>query len=133
MRITGRCLCGGITYEANGPLENITSCHCTMCRWQSGSAFGVTAAIESASFQWMTGEELLSSYQSSSDASRMFCSICGSNFGAMEEGKMTYLSLGTVMGDPGSLPADHIFVGSKAPWYEIADGLPQHDEWPPSE
>jgi hypothetical protein len=23
-----------------------------------------------------------------------------------------------------------MFVGSKAPWYEILDDLPQHDEYP---
>jgi len=23
-----------------------------------------------------------------------------------------------------------MFVGSKAPWYEIQDDLPQHDEYP---
>jgi hypothetical protein len=25
----------------------------------------------------------------------------------------------------------HIFVGSKARWYEIPDDLPQHAEYPP--
>jgi hypothetical protein len=24
----------------------------------------------------------------------------------------------------------HMFVGSKAPWYEILDDLPQHNEYP---
>jgi hypothetical protein len=27
-------------------------------------------------------------------------------------------------------PAFHIFVGSKAPWHEITDDLPQHLEHP---
>jgi hypothetical protein len=27
-------------------------------------------------------------------------------------------------------PTAHMFVGSKAPWYEIRDDLPQHDEYP---
>jgi hypothetical protein len=27
----------------------------------------------------------------------------------------------------------HIFVGSKAPWHEITDALPQYPEFPPSE
>ncbi len=27
-------------------------------------------------------------------------------------------------------PIDHIFVGSKAPWYEIADDLPQFEQGP---
>jgi hypothetical protein len=38
--------------------------------------------------------------------------------------------VGTVDGDPGVRPREHIFVGSKAPWYEIADALPQFEEWP---
>jgi hypothetical protein len=33
--------------------------------------------------------------------------------------------------DPGVQPQMNIFVGSKAPWYEITDGLPQYEEWPP--
>ena len=39
---------------------------------------------------------------------------------------------GTVDGDPGTCPREHIFVGSKAPWHDIADRLPQYEEWPPS-
>jgi hypothetical protein len=39
--------------------------------------------------------------------------------------------MGGVDGDPGGRPSGHIFVGSKAPWYEIADDLPQHEEYPP--
>jgi hypothetical protein len=33
--------------------------------------------------------------------------------------------------DPGVRPKLHVFVGSKAPWWEITDGLPQHDKWVP--
>ena len=39
--------------------------------------------------------------------------------------------VGTLDGDPGMRPREHIFVGSKAPWYAIADRLPQYDQWPP--
>jgi hypothetical protein len=39
--------------------------------------------------------------------------------------------LATVDGDPGVRPGEHIFVGSKAPWYEIVDALPQYEAWPP--
>ncbi len=48
-----------------------------------------------------------------------------------EGGKLSWVTLGTVTGDPGLRPAAHIFVGSKAPWYEITDRVPQFDEWPP--
>ena len=39
--------------------------------------------------------------------------------------------VGTLDDYPGMTPQEHIFVGSKAPWYEISDALPQHREWPP--
>jgi hypothetical protein len=37
---------------------------------------------------------------------------------------------GTLIDEPTLKPTHHQFVGSKAPWYEIHDDLPQHDEYP---
>lgn len=34
--------------------------------------------------------------------------------------------------DPGARPEAHIHVASKAPWFTIADALPQFAELPPS-
>jgi hypothetical protein len=39
--------------------------------------------------------------------------------------------MGALDDDPGVRPREHIFVGSKAPWDEITDALPQHGEMPP--
>ena len=33
------------------------------------------------------------------------------------------------MDEPALKPIAHMFVGSKAPWYEILDDLSQHDEY----
>jgi hypothetical protein len=38
---------------------------------------------------------------------------------------------GNLAGELGIKPEGHIFVSSKAPWYNIADSLPQHAEYPP--
>jgi hypothetical protein len=38
---------------------------------------------------------------------------------------------GTLDDDPRPVPGIHIFVGSKAPWFEIRDSLPQFSEYPP--
>ena len=43
------------------------------------------------------------------------------------------LALGTVDGDPGCKPMHHVMVGSKAPWFEITDHLPQSEEAAPNE
>ncbi|HTX46679.1 MAG TPA: hypothetical protein VMD48_10385 [Solirubrobacteraceae bacterium] len=37
---------------------------------------------------------------------------------------------GSLIDEPDLKPTAHMFVGSKASWYEILDGLPQHDEYP---
>jgi hypothetical protein len=41
------------------------------------------------------------------------------------------LALGTLDDDPRVKPQFHVHVASKAPWYEITDGLPQFDTDPP--
>jgi len=43
------------------------------------------------------------------------------------------LAMGTLDDDPGVLPSYHIFVGSKAAWYDITDHLPQFDTFPAPE
>jgi hypothetical protein len=36
-----------------------------------------------------------------------------------------HVALGSLVDEPAIRPAGHIFVGSKAPWFEITDDLPQ--------
>jgi hypothetical protein len=38
---------------------------------------------------------------------------------------------GSLDSEPGIEPAGHIYVGSKAPWFEITGDLPQFAEMPP--
>jgi hypothetical protein len=40
--------------------------------------------------------------------------------------------MGTLDDDPGIRPTFHVFVGSKAPWFEITDQLLQFDGFPPA-
>lgn len=133
-KFTGRCLCGAISYEINGDLGPIYNCHCSKCRRWHGSAFRTRAAVETEKFSWVTGEKLLSKYQDSGGVIRTFCSICGSNLISILQDNPDFigLPLGGLEQDPGHRPLAHIFVESKAPWYEICDDLPQHAQWPGS-
>ena len=132
-KLTGQCLCGAIAYEIKGKLGTIVNCHCSKCRRWHGSAFRTRAAVESRNFKWLKGEESLSKYHSSARVIKTFCSICGSNLISILEDHSDYIGLpiGALDQDPGDRPEMNIFVGSKAPWYEITDNLPQYDEWPP--
>ena len=35
--------------------------------------------------------------------------------------------MGSLVDDPAVRPKEHIFVGSKAPWFTITDDLPQYE------
>lgn len=125
--IRGSCLCGAVRFELRGPLGRASHCHCSMCRKAHGAAFGTYARIARSDFALLAGEESIRSYRSSPKATRTFCASCGSTLQWLADDRLDAIdvALGTLDDDPGIRPALHIFVGSKAPWYVIADALPQ--------
>ena len=131
--LKGSCLCGSISYEINGPLDEVRDCHCSMCRKAHGAAFRSRATFRSPDFRWTAGENLVTWYQSSPGTQRGFCSHCGSPLLSRfdESPEVCGLPLGCLDTDPGVKPAMHIFVGSKAPWFEITDSLPRYEAGPP--
>lgn len=126
MTIQGGCLCGGMRYQISGPLTEVGNCHCSMCRRFHGAAFTTRARVGAAHFRWLSGQDLLAIYESSPGVCWAFCRVCGSSLGIPAEGKLSDIALGSLDSDPGVRPAEHVFVGSKAPWFEITDLLPQH-------
>jgi len=131
--LTGHCECGQISFEVTGEVHDFSHCHCSQCRRLHGAAFASFAAVCRADFRYLAGESVLKSYNSSDSHTRLFCGECGSNIGVelSDEPDDIYLSMGAIDGNPRLPPAYHIFVGSKAPWYEINDKAPRFDEFPP--
>ena len=129
--IVGGCLCGRVRYEVAGPLLNADHCHCSMCRRQHGAAFATYADFKPGDFRWVSGEDKVKVYETSTGGGWCFCSECGSTLAGTQRGRITAVTLGTVEGDPGVKPGSHIFAGSRAQWHEIADDLPQFAERPP--
>jgi len=130
MRLRGSCLCGGIKYEVTGPLGRIVNCHCSMCRKATGSAFRTRAAVRTEAFRWLAGEAQVPRYNSSAGETRTFCRVCGSTLPTFfrDHPEQIGLPLGTLDDDPEAKPSGHVWVGSKAPWWEISDEQPQYDE-----
>lgn len=132
MTITGECFCGAVAYQVNRPLLDARSCHCSRCRKAFSAQASAYALVETGSFQWSKGEELLSSYIGEQGFGLQFCSRCGSTLCGVFEGVVHGLSLGCVNGDPSVEIARHIYVGSKASWEIVPEGVLQYDEAPPS-
>jgi hypothetical protein len=130
--IKGSCFCGTIRYEVGGPFNSMISCHCSMCRKHHGAAFATYVSAPMDHFHWVTGEEALLQYRSSPQSTRNSCRVCGSTVPMMVPAhSLALLPAGPLEGNLGIAPQAHFFTGSKAPWYTIADDLPQHEEYPP--
>lgn len=102
-----------------------------MCRKLHASAFRTRAKITSESWKTIQGEELIKFYESSPGEHKGFCSNCGSSlFTKFDEyPDILGFPFGTLDTDPKAKPTRHIYVGSKAAWHDIADNLPQQQEY----
>ncbi len=125
--LTGGCFCGEITYQINGPLRDARSCHCSRCRKAFSAAASAYAVVDAGTFEWMSGQDRLTTYASHDGYGFQFCSQCGSTLCGIHNGEVHGVTLGCVNGDPDIKSIRHIFVGSKASWDVIADGVPQYE------
>lgn len=128
--LKGQCLCGTVRYEVADEFRYALNCHCSQCRRATGAAFKPFAGIECEKLRVFAGADQLLKFGDDTDHD-VRCSACGSFlYSVVREGLYVHVTLGSLMMEPSIRPTAHIFVGSKAPWHEITDSLPQHRELP---
>ena len=126
--LTGGCECGAVRYEVPDAFLYSLNCHCSRCRAATGSAFKALAGIEREKLEVTRGADTLFIY-GEPDAHDTRCGVCGSLlFSVVRDGAYVHVAMGSLVDEPSIRPTDHIFVGSKAPWFEITDDLPQSVE-----
>ena len=122
MSLTGKCLCGAVTFTADEVDSHVHGCHCSMCRNWSGSPM-LAASVGSVSF---TGEESISRYLSSEWAERGFCSKCGSNlFYRLKEADQYIMCTGAFDDQSGFELVGEIYIDEKPPGYGFAGDHPR--------
>lgn len=92
---TGGCLCGALQYVVNGPLRDVSICHCQFCRrtLTRGGAFTACASADLV----LTASATLKWYRSSPVARRGFCGKCGSQlFWERTRGEKISISVGSL-------------------------------------
>jgi hypothetical protein len=70
------CLCGAVNITANEINPKFTVCHCDSCRGWGGAPFFAVQCGENVNIE---GIEKVKMYESSSWASRGFCTDCGTH------------------------------------------------------
>jgi hypothetical protein len=128
--LVGKCECGTVAYRVEDAFRYAMNCHCSRCRAATGSAFKAFAGIEREKLELTDGADAVLVF-GEEDLNDTRCAVCGSLlFSVVREGAYVHVAMGSLVDAPGIRPSKHIFVGSRAPWFEITDDLPQFDEYP---
>jgi hypothetical protein len=124
--LSGACLCGRVRYEVDGKIGPVVHCHCVTCRKAQGGPFVTNAPVRRKYFRLVSGADVVAEFESSPGKKRCFCRICGSPLWSHRDSDPATIRirLGLLDSDPGRRPLAHIWMGEKAPWYEITDALP---------
>ena len=128
--LQGGCGCGAVRYEVADAFLYAANCHCSQCRAATGSAFKSFAGIERGKLTITEGLEQVAIFGDDDLTHDTRCAACGSFlFSVVREGEFVHVAMGSLIDTPSIRPTEHIFVGSKAPWFEITDDLPQAEEY----
>lgn len=131
--LRGSCLCGDVTYEVTGAFTEVHNCHCSRCRKARAAAHTTNGFTTYDGVRFLTGETGLRSYKvpGAEIFTHVFCGRCGSGMPRRNKADdVSSVPFGSLDDDPHRTPDDHIYVGSKAPWYEITDTIKQFDGEP---
>ena len=126
--LIGECGCRTVRYRVADAFLYAMNCHCSRCRAATGAAFKPFAGIEREKLEITDGQDALLVF-GEEDLNDTRCGTCGSLlFSVVRDGAYVHVALGSLVDEPGIRPTKHIYVGSKAPWFEITDELPRLDE-----
>jgi hypothetical protein len=129
----GRCLCGDVAFELAGMPEIVQNCHCSRCRRARSAAHATNAFFRREQLTWVRGEESVVNFPlpGAKRFGQAFCRRCGSPVARVVASTgYVVVPCGSLDDPPGRFPRGHIFMGSKAPWYEVTDTLPRWEELP---
>jgi hypothetical protein len=122
----GACLCGGVRYEVDGPLDDVVVCHCSRCRRTHGHVGAYTACsagdlrlLDSGSLRWYVAD----------GRERGFCDRCGSSifWRVTGDGEVS-IAAGTVDEPTGLKTVSHIYTATPGDYYELAGEGEHHGE-----
>ena len=126
-KLAGACRCGAVAYEVADAFDFAVYCHCSLCRRASGAAFKPIAGIAAERLRIAVGHAHILRVEAP-NWHEVRCSLCFSLlYAVVRGGAYLHVAMGTLRDDPSIRPSAHIFAASKAPWFDIADDLPQYE------
>jgi hypothetical protein len=120
--LAGSCLCGANKFTIDGPMGEVTACHCTQCRKTSGH-FAASFDVEEDAVIW--AEKVVVEAVATGGSSRGFCPCCGSSLYFRAADGAFSVEAGAIDNPTGGRLTSHVFVADKGDYYTLTDGLAQ--------
>lgn len=136
MNLSGKCLCGAVSYSTAATPLFAGNCHCNDCKKSSGSGYSPTMFFPADAVS-ITGEVKYFASEGSSGkkVSRGFCPTCGSQvFGKPASAPgMLAIRAGSLDDTSQYEPQMDIFTSHAVAWDAMDDGLPKFIKMPPAD
>lgn len=128
--VQGSCFCKKIVFEIQFPTEFVSHCHCESCRRSHGSALVTWSGVPRKQFRFLSGENLLSRYNSSKAVSWCFCSNCGSSllYEHNDFPEKIYFTVANISGFLDRAAEGHVSFEEHVNWFTFDDNLPKFKE-----
>ena len=125
---SGRCICGAVAFEVNGPLRDVHLCHCTECRRWAGHVWAATdALVADVDFTEERGLRWIDSPDSEYDARRGFCAECGSSlFWQVPGSERVSIAAGCLDPPTGIRTVRQVWVDSVGDYYVLDERIASH-------
>ena len=115
--VEGGCRCGALRFRITKAPLLTGACHCTGCQRMTASAFSLSAAIPTDSFELIQGEPVIGGLHGPV-AHHFHCDFCKSWVFTRAEGMDWFVNVRPTMLDaPGNFtPFVELFTADKLPW-----------------
>lgn len=128
MRVTGRCHCGQVRYEAELDPANVAICHCLDCQTLSGSPYRVSVRVPAETFRMLSGgiTTYVKTAESGARRAHSFCPHCGTPVHSADpvQPKTFSLRVGCLDQRNELPPRRQIWCRSAVPWSRDLSPVP---------
>jgi hypothetical protein len=132
-KITGKCLCGNVSFSADTDIKMMANCHCDDCRAATGAAFGTLLFVDADAVE-ISGSPKIFNHTADSGAAmeKLFCPDCGSQMFGRNSNRPTMMSVRAGVVDQKELvkPGVNVYLSSKIPSTAVDPDLKGFEKMP---
>jgi hypothetical protein len=125
-RLSGRCMCGAVTWTYTGDTTRNLVCYCTDCQRATSSPLTAFLGMIEKQLSW-SGK--IEHYESSAGTYRGFCPSCGTRlyFRSDKWPEETHVHAATLTNPGEYRPDAQVLTHSRLDWLDLLKSIPSHD------